>query len=364
MSVTDSASPEFQIPQIKVLSEREVVRKRPGMYVGNDDNGQAITHMLLEVIGNSLDQFLAGLATHIDVQIETDASCTVTDDGVGIAVRVHDGKSFLERVFTELHFGPTADGHRPHEHLGLRGVGLAPVNFLSSYCNVSTHRDGRAYRMQFRQGVKHTALEDLGESTERGTQVQFLADANILDCSWIDVDAISCRLRELSWLNPGLRIRFSDQRTQVFFQPDGLLAHFHQRFPELEATPFFMQACQDDIEVRACAGIPKRRWDFGIKSYVNTEETTAHGVHVDGFLLGFADALLAPKAAAKALRERLKQRVAAVIVVRLNDPSYGEPTKSRLINPRVTEIVRALTFSAAKDFLREQPEFMRLAVAS
>ena len=361
---TDSKSPEYQVSKIQALSGRDAVRKRPGMYVGDDRDGQAITHMLLEVISNSLDQFLAGFATHIDVQIETDGSCTVTDDGVGIAVREQNGKSFLERVLTELHTGPTADGHSPHEHLGLHGIGLAPVNFLSTYCNVSTHRDGRAYRMQFRQGMTVSALEDLGESTERGTQVRFLADASILDCSWIDVGAISRRLHDLSWLNPGLRISFSDQRKQVFFQPDGLLAYFQQRFPELEAAPFCMQACQDDIEVRACAGIPKRRWDFGIRSYVNTEETTAHGVHVDGFLLGFADALLAPKAAGKALCERLKQRIAAVIVVRLNDPSYGEPTKSRLVNPRVTDIVRALTFSAAKDFLREQPAFMQLADAS
>ena len=358
MISTDSTSPEFQTSQIQVLSGRELVRKRPGMFVGDDRDGEAITHMLLEVISNSLDQFLAGLATHIDVQIEADGSCTVTDDGVGIAVREQNGKSYLELVLTELHCGPTADGHAPHEHLGLRGIGLAPVNFLSAYCNVSTHRDGRAFRMQFREGVKHSALVDLGESTERGTQVRFLADASILDCSWIDVGAISRRLYELSWLNPGLRISFSDQRKQVYFQPDGLLAYFHQRFPELEAAPFCMQACQDDIEVRACAGIPKRRWDFGIKSYVNTEETTEHGVHVDGFLMGFADALLAPKAAGRAFQEKLRQRIAAVIVVRLNDPRYGAPTKARLLNPRVKDIVRALTFSAAKDFLREHPGFM------
>jgi len=364
MRSTDSTSPEFQTSQIQVLSGRDAVRKRPGMYIGDDRDGQAITHMLLEVISNSLDQFLAGFATHIDVQIETDGSCTVTDDGLGIAVREQDGKSYLELVLTELHTGPTADGHSPHEHLGLHGIGLAPVNFLSAYCNVITHRDGRAYRMQFRQGTPVSALEDLGESTERGTQVRFLADASILDCSWIDVGAISRRLHDLSWLNPGMRISFSDQRKQVFFQPDGLLAYFQQRFPGLESTLFHMQLRQDDIEVRACAAIPKWQYDIGIKSYVNTQETTAHGVHVDGFLLGFADALLAPKATGKALRERLKQRIAAVIVVRLNDPSYGEPTKSRLVTPRVKAIVRALTFSASKDFLREQPEFMRLAVAS
>ena len=364
MSSIDSTSPEHQVSKIQLLSGRDAVRKRPGMYVGDDRDGQGITHMVLEVISNSLDQFLAGLATHIDVQIETDGSCTVTDDGLGIAVREQDGKSYLELVFTELHCGPTADGHRPHEHLGLRGIGLAPVNFLSAYCNVSTHRDGRAYRMQFREGVKQSALVNLGESSERGTQVRFLADASILDCSWIDVGTISRRLHELSWLNPGLRIRFSDQRKQVFFQPDGLLAYFQQRFPALESTLFHMQLRQEDIEVRACAAIPKWQYDIGIKSYVNTEETTEHGVHVDGFLMGFADALLAPKAASRALHERLKQRITAVIVVRLNDPSYGAPTKARLLNPRVKTIVRALTFSAAKDFLREHPEFMRLADAS
>jgi DNA gyrase subunit B len=361
-----TTSPDYPLSQIQVLSGRAAVRKRPGMYIGDFDDGKAITRMVLEIVSNSLDQFLAGLATSIDVQIESDSSITITDDGVGIAAHDVAGKSFLEHVFTEMHFGPTADGHRPHEHLGLRGIGLAPINFLSTFCQVRTHRDGRAYSQQFRQGEPLSPLADLGPSSARGTQVHFLADDSILDCSWIDVDTISRRLRDLSWLNPGLRITFIDRRQQVFFQPEGLLARFHQVFNALESAPFSMHASQDDIEVQVCAGIPKQRFTCSIKSYVNTEETTEHGAHVDGFVSGLTDALLAsqaPKSGTQKAQTRsqwiaaIKQRLAAMILVKLRDPSYGRPTKTRLVSAGVETIVRQLTAAAATEFLAQHPQF-------
>ncbi len=356
-----TSNPEpYDTSQIQVLSSVQAVRKRPGMYVGDDRDGAAITTMLLEVVGNALDQFLAGLATHIDVQILVDGAISVSDDGVGIAIRQSSGKPFIERVLTELHCGPTADGHRLHEHLGPRGIGLAPVNFLSAYCHVTTHRDGRAWRIRLVQGVVQSGLEDLGASTERGTTVVFLPDASVIDCSWIDVGAISRRLQELSWLNPGLRTSFGDQRKQVFYQPDGLLAHFQHRFPKLTQPLFSMQARQAEIEVRICAGLPANRWDIEIRSYVNTMETTAHGVHLDGFVQGFVDALLETlpsKLTAKAVTASLKQKLAAIILVQLRDPHYGEPTTQRLLNPGVLVIVRELTKTAARVFLLAHPAF-------
>jgi DNA gyrase subunit B len=388
------------------------------MYFGDDTDGNALTNMVLEPISNALDQFLGGHASRIDVIITPEGGFSVSDDGAGIGVHLCDGVPFLQHVLTQMHTGPTADGHRPHEHLGPRGVGLAPVNFLSAKCVVTTHvcrvadretpeakpekqtpeakpekqthmsdesdfsrparkssPEPRTFRQHFAFGEPVTAVEDLGVSTARGTHIYFLPDAERLDCSWIDVSAICQRLRELAWLHPALRISFTDQRnilfarlprqtTQQFHQPRGIEGQFQRRNPQLVSAVFSMRAQSAVIEVQACAGFSAHAYQRELRSYANTQETSEHGVHVEGFLLGFQDALAAIKPMSKRrtqqLAKHLHAMLSAIIVVRLRDPNYANPTTARLNNANVKPIVQQLTASSLAPFLAANPQFVAL----
>lgn len=204
---------EYSASDIQILKGLEAVRKRPGMYVGDTDDGTGLLQMLWEVFSNSLDQFLAGKCSSISVIIHSDNMIEVIDDGGGIRVDDIDGKSFLETVMTELHTTATFDDHAPHTHVGsILGLGVAVVNALSSKVEINTYRDGYHWS-QLYSNSKPSNLNQLEKSDKVGTSFKFIPNESMFSNLDYDQREIRRRLNELSSLNPGLVLRFEDHRT-------------------------------------------------------------------------------------------------------------------------------------------------------
>ena len=180
------------------------------MYVGDVDDGSGLHHMVWEVLANSIDELLAGHCTTIDVTILPDGAVAIEDDGRGIRVDDTDGVPFAERALTTFHDTPTMDGHAPHEHLGLRGVGLFAVCALSRYVLLEAYREGAYFKQRFERGVAVSALERLGATNRSGTRLTFLPDSEVFRSTWIDPGLVAAKLRELSFLLPGLKLSLRD----------------------------------------------------------------------------------------------------------------------------------------------------------
>ncbi len=203
---------EYGASQIQVLEGLEAVRKRPGMYIGST-GPRGLHHLVYEVVDNSIDEALAGNCSKIYVAINADGSITVEDDGRGIPVEVHPktGLSTLETVLTVLHAGGKFGGGGYKVSGGLHGVGVSVVNALSEWLVAEVHRDGKAYRQEYKKGNPQTKLEVVGESDHTGTIISFMPDAEIFDEIEFSFDTLEYRLRELSFLNKGIKIIFEDK---------------------------------------------------------------------------------------------------------------------------------------------------------
>ncbi|MCU0755453.1 MAG: ATP-binding protein [Xanthomonadales bacterium] len=347
-------------------SHVELIRKRPGMYVGDTDDGSGIAHMVWEVVGNAVDQFLAGHCSEIRVTIQSDASISVEDDGLGIRVDLEDGVPYLQRVLTELHTTATRDGHAPHEHIGrlrggLHGVGLCPVNALSQWLIVDSWRDGQHHRQHYALGVPTRPVQALGITPRRGTRIHFLPDPAIFPGGWIDPAPIARRLRELSFLLPSLSLEFSDQRQHRFHHAGGIADLVEERIAGRPATPMFrLQTTSADIHIEVAAAWTARRGS--IDSYANVHPTRGGGSHVRGLLRGLVGGLRRVQASTDHpeadLHEVVERGLVAVIQVRLADPTFGAPTTDVLSTPAVDTAVSAMVATAFEDFLRSRPEVL------
>jgi DNA gyrase subunit B len=332
------------------------------MFVGDVHDGSGLLHMVWELVGNSLDQHLAGRCTRIDVRLEADGSVVVADDGPGMPLTLPDGRPFIEVALTEFHARPTFDGHAPHEHVGssLRGVGLFPLSALSSFLVVEVFRDGEWSRQRFEKGVAVTPLERVGTSERRGTQVTLLPDPAIFPDVWFDAGALAARLREFSYLLPELTLSFRDQREHVYREPRGLVALLDRwsRGESSVAGRLHVDAVVNEVQVEAA--IQWLRLDSRIESYANIQRTTDGGTHVEGLVAGLVEALreASPKWKRRSsirLREVVEDGLHAVVCVRLQDPSFYGPTKDRLMTPAVKESVSSAVQRAFVAFLERNP---------
>lgn len=348
---------------VEVLETTELVRKRPGMYIGDIHDGSGLLHMVWELVANCLDQFLAGNATRIEVTLDADGAVLIEDDGPGIPVTPLRGRSFLEVAFTELHGTPTFDGHGPHEHVGLRGVGVMPVNALSERLHVRTYQEGRLYELEYRRGKPTSSLRDRGLEEGRGTRISFVPDAAIFTDTWIDAGAIGRRLRELAWLNPGVAITLRDRREQKFHEPRGL-AGFFERFrlhSDAVCEPIALEGIHDSVTVEAIVQWCAYAWHHHVESFANSERTTGDGSHVDGFVAGIVSALRSTfpdltrgKSAAK-LREKVSPGLHAVVCVRLRAPEFAAPTRDRLASEAALVAVRTVVQQSLRELLATNP---------
>jgi DNA gyrase subunit B len=350
------------------IEAREIIRRRPGMYVGDTQDGSGRLQLLWEVVANAFDEHLAGHCDLIEIRIEDDGAFTVEDNGRGLRVDLVDGVPFAQRAMTELHAGPTLDGHAPHEHLGLYGAGLCVVAALSERLTLDVFRDGRHYSQDYFRGAPVASLSDIGPSDRRGTRLGFLPDPLVFGNLPIMADVIAARLHELACLFPRLSFRFRDLRDRHFHSPDGLLALLRAlllgRGESLGDDPFHCEDVVEGVRVEVIADWCGERACI-IESFANVLRTTEGGTHVAGLLSGLTkgamDAMpdVASGRSAGAMEVVVSTGLRALVCVRLDDPCYAAPTRDRLSSPRVAEAVSACVASSFRGYLATRPTLTR-----
>ncbi|PIE84650.1 MAG: DNA topoisomerase (ATP-hydrolyzing) subunit B [Bacteroidia bacterium] len=382
--MTDEAkslgSQEYSASNIQVLEGLEAVRKRPSMYIG-DTGVKGLHHLLYEVVDNSIDEALAGYCDTISVVINEDNSLTVRDNGRGIPVDYHEkeGKSALEVVMTVLHAGGKFDKGTYKVSGGLHGVGVSCVNALSDSLVAEVHRDGKVWRMEFSRGAPQGELECVGDCDDTGTIVTFHPDAEIFtQTTSYSFDILATRLRELSYLNKGIRISLEDRR-ELEPQEDGTAAFHREEFHceeglkgfvrYLDGTrtpiiehPIYLETEKQGVPVEIAMQY-NDSYSVNEHSYVNNINTIEGGTHLAGFRLGLTRTLKAyaestgmlAKTKVEISSEDFREGLTAIISVKVAEPQFEGQTKTKLGNSEVTAAVSQAVSDALTLFLEENP---------
>lgn len=366
---------EYSASNIQVLEGLEAVRKRPAMYIG-DISFKGLHHLVYEVVDNSIDEALAGYATHIDVTINEDNSITVVDNGRGIPVDMHEKehKSALEVVLTVLHAGGKFDKGSYKVSGGLHGVGVSCVNALSSYLRAEVHRNGKAYMQEYSCGKPTTDLQVMGASDHTGTMVTFKPDASIFTVTVYDYNTLANRLRDLAFLNAGITLTLKDMREinengeprgEVFYSKDGLrefVEYIDSNKESLINDVIHLNTERQGIPVEVALTY-NTTYNENVYSFVNNINTIEGGTHLTGFRRGLT-ATLKKYAEDQKMLEKLKIDVAsddfregltAVISVKVMEPQFEGQTKTKLGNSEVIGAVQTAVSEALRNYLEEHP---------
>ena len=369
---------EYGASQIQVLEGLEAVRKRPGMYIGST-GPRGLHHLVYEVVDNSIDEALAGNCSKIYVAINADGSITVEDDGRGIPVEVHPktGLSTLETVLTVLHAGGKFGGGGYKVSGGLHGVGVSVVNALSEWLVAEVHRDGKAYRQEYKKGNPQTKLEVVGESDHTGTIISFIPDAEIFDEIEFSFDTLEYRLRELSFLNKGIKIIFEDKREgkekyRDFHYTGGLVEYV--KFLNKSRTGIHEDIVYIDKKVDDCLVEIAMQYTDGytenIYSFANNINTHEGGSHLAGFKAALTKTINEYAKRNGALKDKdsnlsgedIREGLTAVVSVKLPDPQFEGQTKTKLGNTFMRGIVDGVTVEELGSFLEENPNTAKVIV--
>ncbi|MEC9476801.1 MAG: DNA topoisomerase (ATP-hydrolyzing) subunit B [Planctomycetota bacterium] len=363
---------EYSGSNIKVLEGVEAVRKRPGMYIGS--TGPAgLHHLVYEVVDNCIDEAMAGHAQFITVVINEDGSLTVEDDGRGIPIDWHEDQqmSAVEVVMTKLHAGGKFDNETYKVSGGLHGVGVSVVNALSTELSVEVRRDGGLWRQKYSRGVPTTKLEKTGDAEDTGTRVTFLADPEIFDTVEYQKDVLGKRLRELAYLNAGIKIRFLDQREEeqedeeIFYFPDGLEAFI--RDINSKRTTIYDEVISFQTEVDNVVIDVAMQHNDGysqeqILTFANNINTHHGGTHLSGFRSSltrtfnrFAKEMNLFKNDTPPDGKDYQEGLAAVVSVKLPDPQFEGQTKEKLGNTEIEGVVQALVNEALGHWINMNP---------
>lgn len=361
---------DYGANQIQILEGLEAVRKRPGMYIGST-SARGLHHLVYEVVDNSIDEALAGYCTHVEVTIHKDNSITVTDNGRGIPVDMHEsGKPAVEVVLTVLHAGGKFGGSGYKVSGGLHGVGVSVVNALSSYMDVRVKRDGKIYAISFEKGVTKEPLHVIGETTETGTYVHFLPDAEIFDETVYDYDTLRHRLRELSFLNRGITITLSDERgeeerKEVFYFEGGIssfVEHLNRNKEVINPEPVYFNGTKDTTVVEIALQY-NTSYSENIYSFVNNINTEEGGTHLAGFksaLTRAANDFARRQGIIKSNDDNLqgediREGLTCVISIKLREPQFEGQTKTKLGNSEVRGIVDSIVTEGLSEYFEENP---------
>ena len=378
-----SDNKHYGADSIQVLEGLEAVRKRPAMYIG-DVGQRGLHHLVYEVVDNSIDEALAGHATRIEVTIHESNSITVKDDGRGIPVAMHtkEGRSALEVVMTVLHAGGKFDKDSYKVSGGLHGVGVSCVNALSSLLKVNVHRDGKEYQQEYNIGKPLYDVKEVGPSSYRGTIVYFEPDTTIFYESVYQFDILAARLRELSYLNRGIRILLTDerdiqedgtQRSQEFYSEGGLkefTEFIDQNREKLIPEPMYMEGEIEGIPVEVSM-IYNTSYAEIIHSYVNNINTHEGGTHLAGFrraltrtLKKYADESgILTKEKIEVAGDDFREGLTAVISVKVMEPQFEGQTKTKLGNSEVAGAVDRIVGEMLNNYLEEHPNEARIIVS-
>ena len=360
---------EYKADNIKVLEGLEAVRKRPGMYIG-DTSERGLHHLVYEVVDNSIDEALAGHCDNIEVTIHIDNSVTVIDNGRGIPVDIHstEGVSAAEVVLTKLHAGGKFDKASYKVSGGLHGVGISVVNALSENLEIEIKRDGKVYQQSYRRGNPQDRLKEVGKSKERGTLVRFKPDSEIFETVDFSFDILSQRLRELAFLNSGVKITIEDERSQKrheFFYKGGLLSfveHLNRAKSAIHPKVVHFEGEKDGVEVEIAM-----QWNDGysenVFSFANNINTAEGGTHLIGFKSALTRTVNSYAMESGQLKkddenlqgEDVREGLTAVVSVKVPEPQFEGQTKTKLGNSEVKGIVEALVNEKFSSYLSEHP---------
>ncbi|MBE0523806.1 MAG: DNA topoisomerase (ATP-hydrolyzing) subunit B [Methanosarcinales archaeon] len=360
---------QYDAGKIQVLEGLEAVRKRPSMYVGSTDT-RGLHHLVYEVVDNSIDEALAGFCSNINVTINRDNTVTVLDDGRGIPVDLHTKyqKSALEVVMTMLHAGGKFDTDTYKVSGGLHGVGVSVVNALSEWMEVEVYRNGKVYSQRYQRGKAMAELAVIGETDKTGTQITFKADYEIFETLDISFETISKRLREMAYLNKGIKIFIKDERTgdeKLFHYEGGIVAfveHLNKNKNPLHEPPIYFQKSKNSTQVEIAIQY-NDSYTETVFSFANNINTHEGGTHLSGFKAAltrtandYAKDRGLIKGSDKLSGEDIREGLTAIISVKLTNPQFEGQTKTKLGNSDVKGIVETLVGEGLGEFLEENPK--------
>jgi DNA gyrase subunit B len=366
---------DYGAGNIQALEGLEAVRKRPGMYIGGTDT-KGLHHLVWEVVDNSIDEHVAGYCSSIDVVIQPDNSISVTDDGRGIPVGMHEKlqKSALEVVMTVLHAGGKFDKNTYKVSGGLHGVGVSCVNALSSYLEARVHRDGNIYVQEYSEGKPQNEVHVVGETDHTGTTITYRPDATIFDNTTYNFDTLATRMQELAFLNSGLKLSLTDERRKDekgnfirkdFYSEGGLsemVQYLDEGKPDLIDKPIYVKSKEDNVEVEVAMQY-NTTYQENVYSFVNNIKTREGGTHVNGFrravnrlFTKYGDENgMFKKLKFKVSGEDFREGLTAVVSVKVPEPQFKGQTKGELGNSEVTGIVSRAVGESVGHWLEENP---------